>query len=77
MDVDGADAEAVGGGWVATSATTWAGGSSACRPGPPRPAPLPAFALAFYDHVVRCDAQRALVVRGAVDASAPRRWARR
>jgi para-aminobenzoate synthetase/4-amino-4-deoxychorismate lyase len=53
--VDGDLAGAVGGGWFG-----WLGyglGASIERlpPVPPRPAPMPPFALAFYDHVLRLD----------------------
>ena len=40
----------------ATSATRSGGRSSRCHL-PPRPVPLPTFALAFYDHLLRLDAQ--------------------
>ncbi len=49
-------AHAVGGGWFG-----WLGYGVGARverlsPGPPRPAPLPPFQLAYYDHVLRLDA---------------------
>ena len=56
IDVDGADVDAVGGGWVGYLGYDLGRRLERLPPGPPRPAPLPAFALAFYDHVVRCDA---------------------
>jgi len=52
----GHPADAVGGGWFG-----WLGFGLGARverlaPPPPRPAPLPAFQLAYYDHLLRLDA---------------------
>jgi len=56
--VRGADAggEAVGGGWLGWLGFGLARALEPVPPPPPRPQPLPAFDLAFHDHVVRCDA---------------------
>ena len=54
-EVGDAEHGAVGGGWFG-----WLGYNLGARlertpPAPPRPAPLPPFALAFYDHLLRLD----------------------
>ncbi len=51
-----ADADAVGGGWLGWLGFGLGRALEPVPPPPPRPQPLPAFGLAFYDHVVRCDA---------------------
>ena len=48
---------AVGGGWFGYLGYQVARGVERLDPGPPRPHPLPEFALAFYDHLLRMDAQ--------------------
>ncbi|HEY1275408.1 MAG TPA: aminodeoxychorismate synthase component I [Thermoleophilaceae bacterium] len=53
---DGAPADAVGGGWFGWLGYGLGGLVERLPPGPPRPAPLPAFALGFYDHLLRRDA---------------------
>jgi para-aminobenzoate synthetase / 4-amino-4-deoxychorismate lyase len=55
--VDGADAceDAVGGGWFGWLGAGLAGRVERLAPPPPRPVPLPAFQLAYYDHVLRLD----------------------
>src|SRR5947209_8599248 len=52
--VDGA--EGFGGGWVGFLGYGLGRRVEAVSAPPPRPASLPDFALAHYDHVVRCDA---------------------
>jgi para-aminobenzoate synthetase / 4-amino-4-deoxychorismate lyase len=56
--VRGVDAggEAIGGGWLGWLGFGLARALEPVPPPPPRPQPLPAFDLAFHDHVVRCDA---------------------
>ena len=54
-EVGDAEHGAVGGGWFG-----WLGYNLGARlertpPAPPRPAPLPPFAIAFYDHLLRLD----------------------
>jgi para-aminobenzoate synthetase/4-amino-4-deoxychorismate lyase len=51
-----AGGEAVGGGWLGWLGFGLARALEPVPPSPPRPQPLPAFDLAFHDHVVRCDA---------------------
>ena len=57
LDLDAVQGPGVHGGWVG-----WLGYRLGARverldPGPPRPAPLPDFELAFYDHLLRLDAE--------------------
>lgn len=57
VEVDGADTGGVGGGWVG-----WLGYGAAARvertvPQPPRPVALPDASWAFYDHLLRLDAE--------------------
>jgi para-aminobenzoate synthetase/4-amino-4-deoxychorismate lyase len=52
----GAPAGAVGGGWFGFLGYRLGARVEELPPGPPRPVALPDFALAFYDHVLRCDA---------------------
>ncbi len=47
---------AVGGGWFGYLGYGLGARLEPVPPSPPRPVPLPAFALAFYDHLVRLDA---------------------
>jgi len=54
--VTGAGDGAVGGAWVGFLGYTLARRLETIGPPPPDPVGLPPFALAFYDHVVRCDA---------------------
>ncbi len=51
-----AGGEAIGGGWLGWLGFGLARALEPVPPPPPRPQPLPAFDLAFHDHVVRCDA---------------------
>jgi para-aminobenzoate synthetase / 4-amino-4-deoxychorismate lyase len=55
-DVEDADPAAVGGGWFGFLGYGLGATLEAVPPGPPRPVPLPRFALAFYDHLLRLDA---------------------
>jgi para-aminobenzoate synthetase/4-amino-4-deoxychorismate lyase len=55
-EVEDADPEAVGGGWFGFLGYGLGATLEAVPPGPPRPVPLPRFALAFYDHLLRLDA---------------------
>jgi para-aminobenzoate synthetase / 4-amino-4-deoxychorismate lyase len=48
-------AEAVGGGWFGYLGYSLGATLEPVPPSPPRPVPLPAFALAFYDHLLRLD----------------------
>jgi para-aminobenzoate synthetase / 4-amino-4-deoxychorismate lyase len=48
--------DAVGGGWFGYLGYSLGATLEPVPPGPPRPAPLPRFALAFYDHLLRLDA---------------------
>ncbi len=54
-NVDRSD-DAVGGGWLGWLGFNLGRTLEPVPPSPPRPQPLPAFVLAFYDHVVRLDA---------------------
>ncbi len=70
-------AGAVGGGWAGMLAFGLARGLEEAGGPPPRPSPLPLAALAYYDHVVRCDEQgawwlEALVAPGREAAVAAR-----
>ncbi len=57
-EVEGADEPgAVGGGWFGYLGYGLGGRLEPVPPGPPRPAPLPEFALAWYDHLLRLDAE--------------------
>jgi para-aminobenzoate synthetase/4-amino-4-deoxychorismate lyase len=47
---------AVGGGWFGFLGYSLGATLEPVPPSPPRPTPLPAFSLAFYDHLLRCDA---------------------
>ncbi|HEX5979741.1 MAG TPA: aminodeoxychorismate synthase component I [Thermoleophilaceae bacterium] len=47
--------EAVGGGWFGYLGYSLGATLEPVPPSPPRPAPLPRFALAFYDHLLRLD----------------------
>ncbi|HSD76917.1 MAG TPA: hypothetical protein VLA98_05915, partial [Solirubrobacteraceae bacterium] len=51
-----APAGTFGGGWVGFLGYRLGARLEPVPPGPPRPVPLPDFALAFYDHVLRRDA---------------------
>jgi para-aminobenzoate synthetase / 4-amino-4-deoxychorismate lyase len=55
-EVDGEAGSAVGGGWFGFLGYGLGATLEAVPPGPPRPVPLPRFALAFYDHLLRLDA---------------------
>jgi para-aminobenzoate synthetase/4-amino-4-deoxychorismate lyase len=48
--------EAVGGGWFGYFGYSLGATLEDVPPAPPRPVPLPRFALAFYDHLLRLDA---------------------
>jgi para-aminobenzoate synthetase/4-amino-4-deoxychorismate lyase len=52
---DGEAAGAVGGGWFGFLGYGLGARLEPVPPSPPRPVPLPAFALAFYDHLLRLD----------------------
>jgi para-aminobenzoate synthetase/4-amino-4-deoxychorismate lyase len=52
----GSSAEPVGGGWFGFLGYGLGARVERVPPGPPRPVPLPPFALAFYDHLLRLDA---------------------
>jgi para-aminobenzoate synthetase/4-amino-4-deoxychorismate lyase len=54
MEAGGADA--VGGGWFGFLGYGLGARLETLPPGPPRPVPLPRFALGFYDHLLRLDA---------------------
>jgi para-aminobenzoate synthetase / 4-amino-4-deoxychorismate lyase len=47
--------EAVGGGWFGYLGYSLGATLEPVPPSPPRPVPLPGFALAFYDHLLRLD----------------------
>ncbi len=49
------EADGVGGGWFGTLGYALGARVEALPPLPPRPVPLPAFSLAYYDHVLRLD----------------------
>jgi para-aminobenzoate synthetase / 4-amino-4-deoxychorismate lyase len=52
----GADAgDSVGGGWFGYLGYSLGATLEPVPPSPPRPAPLPAFSLGFYDHLLRLD----------------------
>jgi para-aminobenzoate synthetase / 4-amino-4-deoxychorismate lyase len=53
--VEGADSEAVAGGWFGYLGYSLGATLEPVPPSPPRPVPLPRFALAFYDHLLRLD----------------------
>jgi para-aminobenzoate synthetase / 4-amino-4-deoxychorismate lyase len=53
---DGAAPGAVGGGWFGFLGYALGATLEPVPPGPPRPVPLPRFALGFYDHLLRRDA---------------------
>jgi para-aminobenzoate synthetase/4-amino-4-deoxychorismate lyase len=56
-EVDDADSgDAVGGGWFGFLGYGLGARLESVPPGPPRPVPLPRFALGFYDHLLRLDA---------------------
>jgi para-aminobenzoate synthetase / 4-amino-4-deoxychorismate lyase len=55
-DAGEAPPEAVGGGWFGYLGYSLGATLEPVPPSPPRPVPLPRFALAFYDHLVRLDA---------------------
>src|SRR4051794_9496742 len=55
-EVPAATDGAVGGGWFGYLGYSL-GGAAERLPPPPRPGPLPPFDLAFYDHVLRLDAE--------------------
>jgi para-aminobenzoate synthetase/4-amino-4-deoxychorismate lyase len=54
--VDGIEPDAVGGGWFGWLGYGLGGLVERVPPSPPRPQPLPPFALGFYDHLLRRDA---------------------
>jgi para-aminobenzoate synthetase / 4-amino-4-deoxychorismate lyase len=54
---EAASSEAVGGGWFGYLGYALGATLEPVPPSPPRPVPLPRFALAFYDHLLRLDAQ--------------------
>jgi para-aminobenzoate synthetase/4-amino-4-deoxychorismate lyase len=56
-EVEGGDG--VGGGWFGYLGYALGERLERLPPAPPRPVPLPAFSLAFYDHVLRLDADGA------------------
>src|SRR5437763_3988149 len=69
---------AVGGGWFGWLGYRLGRRIERIRPGPPRPVPLPEFHLAYYDHVLRLDADgqwwfEALVSPGRLEALERRR----
>ena len=49
------ESDAVGGGWFGYLGYSLGATLESVPPGPPRPVPLPRFALAFYDHLLRLD----------------------
>ena len=55
-EVEGAESEGVGGGWFGYLGYALGATLEPVPPAPPRPVPLPRFALAFYDHLLRLDA---------------------
>jgi para-aminobenzoate synthetase/4-amino-4-deoxychorismate lyase len=55
-DVSSAEDGAVGGGWFGFLGFGLGQRVERLAAAPPRPTPLPEFALAFHDHVLRCDA---------------------
>jgi aminodeoxychorismate synthase component I len=56
-EVEGDASGAVGGGWFGFLGYSLGATLESVPPSPPRPAPLPRFALAFYDHLLRLDAE--------------------
>jgi para-aminobenzoate synthetase / 4-amino-4-deoxychorismate lyase len=57
VETDGVPAAgAVGGGWFGYLGYSLGATLEPVPPSPPRPAPLPRFALGFYDHLLRLDA---------------------
>jgi para-aminobenzoate synthetase / 4-amino-4-deoxychorismate lyase len=54
-EVERPDADAVGGGWFGYLGYSLGATLEPVPPSPPRPVPLPRFALAFYDHLLRLD----------------------
>jgi para-aminobenzoate synthetase / 4-amino-4-deoxychorismate lyase len=54
-EVEADSSDAVGGGWFGYLGYSLGATLESVPPAPPRPAPLPSFALAFYDHLLRCD----------------------
>ena len=57
MVEEAAESDAVGGGWFGFLGYGLGATLESVPPGPPRPVPLPRFALAFYDHLLRRDAE--------------------
>jgi para-aminobenzoate synthetase / 4-amino-4-deoxychorismate lyase len=62
VETEGSDVEAdgsgaVGGGWFGYLGYSLGATLEPVPSSPPRPAPLPRFALAFYDHLLRLDAE--------------------
>jgi para-aminobenzoate synthetase / 4-amino-4-deoxychorismate lyase len=55
-EVEAAGTGAVGGGWFGFLGYRLGATLEPVPPGPPRPVPLPPFALGFYDHLLRLDA---------------------
>jgi aminodeoxychorismate synthase component I len=54
-EVETDTSDAVGGGWFGYLGYSLGATLEPVPPSPPRPAPLPRFALAFYDHLLRLD----------------------
>jgi para-aminobenzoate synthetase/4-amino-4-deoxychorismate lyase len=54
-EVEADDSDAVGGGWFGYLGYSLGATLEPVPPAPPRPAPLPRFSLAFYDHLLRLD----------------------
>jgi para-aminobenzoate synthetase / 4-amino-4-deoxychorismate lyase len=55
VELDTEAGDAVGGGWFGYLGYSLGATLEPVPPSPPRPAPLPAFALAFYDHLLHLD----------------------